>query len=186
MPEGGRPNQLELETQRTNLLLQETLGNLDYTLTKMQQQQSQLDLGVKLDNVIRELASSNMSTRQAMTEYSKIAQNMYAGLQQTTVNQDTAAMQQSQIVAQQLMDINSRLTMYSPDYRPPATRETMSPEFAETFNLHSEVDRFRYDFGYGRDAAAAGYFTDPTLIPEYMRGCCKLLQSWQQATQRVS
>lgn len=190
MPEGGRPNQLELETQRTNLLLQETLGNLDYTLTKMQQQQSQLDLGVKLDNVIRELASSNMSTRQAMTEYSKIAQNMYAGLQQTTVNQDTAAMQQSQIVAQQLMDINSRLTMYSPDYRPPATRETMSPEFAEAFNLHSEVNRFRYDFGYGRDAAAAGYFTDPTLTPEYMRGrdanSADREMAWYQEMKRVA
>lgn len=193
MPDGNNPpNQLSLETQRTNLLLQDTLANLDYTLGKMQQNTERLNLGVKLDEMLERLAAMNMSTKQAMNQYSQTAQNLYAGFQQSATVQEMSSQQQKQMLSQQLNEINMRLTTYSPDYRPPANIMTMPQDFAETFNLHTENKRFMYDMGMAGVARAAGYYQHPTIAqPYYAEGVApgdtiSAEQAWYREMTRVA
>lgn len=166
MPDtNGRPNQLDLETQRTNLMLQETLANLNVTMTRMQSSQERLNLGVKLDSVLDELAASNMSTKRAMAEYNRIAGDMTNSIQQAAVNRELGAAQTAQAANAGLQSVNAQLELYSPDYKPPVSNETMGQEFDQIMDMHREAR-----LGLGRDAVvarAAGYFQDSELQHPY-------------------
>lgn len=168
-----RPNQLELETQRTNLMLQQTLNNLDQTLNNMQSTQEQLNLGVKLDEVIAGLAQSGMSDKMALREFKRTQQNMAAGLQQQLTQRQMEIANRAQVVGGQLSDVNSQLAMYSPEYSDKPSLETMSGDFDNTLNMNTVVTRYMYGAGgiagQSRAMRAAGYMTDPS-VKEYARG----------------
>ena len=166
MPDvNGRPNQLDLETQRTNLMLQETLANLNLTMTRMQSNQERLNLGVRLDAVLDELAASNMSTKRAMAEYNRIAGDMNTSFQQSAQNRENTAAQIAAAAQTGLGTVNARLEMYSPGYKPPVSEETAVQDFDSILDMHRSART-----GLGKDMAAAraaGYFQDPGLRQPY-------------------
>lgn len=166
MPDvNGRPNQLDLETQRTNLMLQETLANLNLTMTRMQSNQERLNLGVKLDAVLDELAASNMSTKRAMAEYNRIAGDMNTSFQQSAQNRESTVAQSAAAAQTGLRTVNAQLEMYSPGYKPPVSEETAVQDFDSILDMHRSAR-----IGLGKDMAAAraaGYFQDPELRQPY-------------------
>lgn len=166
MPDvNGRPNQLDLETQRTNLMLQETLANLNLTMTRMQNSQERLNLGVKLDSVLDELAASNMSTKRAMAEYNRIAGDMNASFQQSAANRENSILQNAVAAQTGLQSVNALLAEYSPGYKPPVSEESVAGDFDSLLTMHRNAR-----LGLGRDMAAAraaGYFQDPELRQPY-------------------
>lgn len=168
-----RPNQLELETQRTNLMLQQTLNNLDQTLSNMQSTQEQLNLGVKLDEVIAGLAQSGMSDKMAMREFQRTQQNLTNGLQQQLTQRQMEISNRSQMVGGQLADVNSQLAMYSPDYSDEPSLATIAGDFDNTLNMNAVVTRYMYGAGgvagQSRLMKTAGYMTDPA-VKEYTPG----------------
>lgn len=171
--EGRRPNQLELETQRTNLMLQETLANLDRTLAGMKGTQDQLNLGVKLDAVMDDLAASNMSTKMAMREFKNIQQRMSNGLMQQQQAEQIQIGQRIQAAGQGLAEVNAQLAEYSPDYADTPSRETMGLDFTNTINMNSTINRYMYgDSRFGirgesRALKAAGYLTNEEFTSPY-------------------
>lgn len=171
--EGGRPNQLELETQRTNLMLQETLTNLDRTLSNMQGTRDQLNMGVKLDAILEDLAARNISDKAALREFNQTAAQLQGGLNQALAAQQAEINSRASGIASSLGIVNAQLEEYSPDYAPPATIETMAPDLANTMRMNNEIQRYMYGdpelgiMGQSKALKAAGYMTDPAIASPY-------------------